>query len=779
MNNVIVFLEVNMSNNLNSIIKFDLHIHSYASKYKEVDGIVDNSKKENLGTLFEKLNEHKVALFSITDHNRFDTDLYLEAIRILKEHASSYPEVKNILSGVEFDVQLENDLDKCHIITIFDTHNEGDLYKIKEKIDENILSRDAAYTKDAFEKLLKNIGLDTILIAQQRKGFDNHRGVDNSLGDAVSDVEKIIKVGYINAIEYQKPKVEGILKQNLREISTIIPLFSGSDCHDWNCYPYHDRINQNTNFRHSKAKILPTFKGLLMAISSPETRFNRRENLKNPQIKSIQINEHTIPLTQGINVIIGENGSGKSTILELINNRTNKTHIKKLKESNKIQVEGNIDLIQPKYIEQGYIVEKFKHPENLFSNGEETLFKDIDTKKFLEIYGQYAKNIKKCIEKNIHKNVSTHNLVDTIVYKNVSNSSNYYIQITNIDNSQTLNNIHEEPFFNLKDLISNLEKLKQDAYYNSFIEKIDAALLILKDIYKEVKNNYIKQYISIETQNIIESCVKNYQRKIKDNSTAEDREKHEFEQAKCKFIKSIVDAVSNSILNIDWPEEPQILSGTSSVSTKGFKFNREAYYNQKSMLTDFLSAMFISKYQNIDAIKNIDNFKSFQEAVKNCTIVENIDKCWNDNLAKYFEMATKTEQYILDASNQQVGNTLGEMSLSYYDFFTQDQQTWELLIIDQPEDNISNNNIRQKLIGYFHNIREEKQIIFVTHNPLLVVNLDVDNVIYLKNTKGVIEAIGGCLESEEPENMLNIIANNMDGGKETIEKRLRFYGKEN
>lgn len=766
-------------NTLNDIIKFDLHIHSYASKYKEAEGIVDNSHKENLGTLFEKLNKHKVALFSITDHNRFDVDLYLEAIRILKEQADNYPEVKNILSGVEFDVQLEDDLDKCHIITIFDTNNENDLYKIKEEIDKNLLSRDAAYTKEDFEKLLKSIGLDTILIAQQRKGFDNHKGVDNSLGDAVSDIEKIIKVGYINAIEYQKPKVEGILKQNLREISAVIPLFSGSDCHDWNFYPYHDSTNQNTSFRHSKAKILPTFKGLLMAISSSETRFNRRENLKDPQIKSIQINGHTIPLTQGINAIIGENGSGKSTILELINNRTNKTHIKKLKESNNIQVEGNLDLIQPKYIEQGYIVEKFKHPENLFSNGEETFFKDVETKKFHENYSRYAEKIKKCIEKNINKNASASNLADIIVYKNVSNNSNYYIQITNMENSQTLNNIHEEPFLNLKELIANLEKLKQDTYYISFTEKIDEALLILKDIYNEVKNNYTKQYISIETQNIIESCVKNYQRKIKENSTAEDREKHEFEQAKCKFIKSIVDAVANSILNIDWPEEPQILSGTSSVSTKGFKFNREAYYNQKSMLTDFLSTIFVSKYQNIDAIKHIDTFKAFQEAIKNCTAVGNIDKCWNDNLAKFFETATKTEQYILDASNQQVGNTLGEMSLSYYDFFTQDQQNWELLIIDQPEDNISNNNIRQKLIGYFHNIREEKQIIFVTHNPLLVVNLDVDNVIYLKNTKGIIEAIGGCLESEDPENMLNIIANNMDGGKETIEKRLRFYGKEN
>ena len=53
------------------MIKFDLHIHSYASKYKEGKNIVDESTIEKAEILMEKLDEHCVGLFSITDHNRF------------------------------------------------------------------------------------------------------------------------------------------------------------------------------------------------------------------------------------------------------------------------------------------------------------------------------------------------------------------------------------------------------------------------------------------------------------------------------------------------------------------------------------------------------------------------------------------------------------------------------------------------------------------------------------------------------------------------------------
>ncbi len=68
----------------------------------------------------------------------------------------------------------------------------------------------------------------------------------------------------------------------------------------------------------------------------------------------------------------------------------------------------------------------------------------------------------------------------------------------------------------------------------------------------------------------------------------------------------------------------------------------------------------------------------------------------------------------------------------------------------------------------------------VTHNPLLVVNQDVDQVLFIRNNGDKIDIISGCLDYEDEEvNILDLIAKNMDGGKDSIEKRLKVYGKEN
>ena len=93
--------------------------------------------------------------------------------------------------------------------------------------------------------------------------------------------------------------------------------------------------------------------------------------------------------------------------------------------------------------------------------------------------------------------------------------------------------------------------------------------------------------------------------------------------------------------------------------------------------------------------------------------------------------AKKQKSYIKEeTSNDSVGSTLGELSLAYYKFQTYDSKEWDVLMIDQPEDNISNNRIASKLLQYFNKVRDNKQLILVTHNPLLVINLDADNVIH-------------------------------------------------
>lgn len=150
---------------------------------------------------------------------------------------------------------------KCHIICIFDAKNKIENYnKIKEAIDQNKLTDPTDfYEKEDFETILKNIGLNVILIACQRSSLANSSGKHNSMSESTEDPLKMISSGYISALEFQKPNVEGILKNNLKEADINSSLVMGSDCHEWSAYPMHDGRLKQIDFHHSRARILPSF----------------------------------------------------------------------------------------------------------------------------------------------------------------------------------------------------------------------------------------------------------------------------------------------------------------------------------------------------------------------------------------------------------------------------------------------------------------------------------------------------------------------------------------
>lgn len=766
-----------MENRLNSVINFDLHIHSYASKYKEAEGIVDNSTKENLGTLFEKLNEHKVALFSITDHNRFDVDLYLEAIKILKEQASRYPEVKNILSGVEFDVQLEDDLDKCHIITIFDTNNEEEkLNKIASVIDDNKLNKEnEKYSKQDFEHILEKIGLNVILIACQRKDLYNKKGRESSLSDAVSDISQILQVGYIDALEFNKPQVQGILNNRLNKLNlpSALTLLSGSDCHDWEYYPKHDKNAKSVGFVHSKAKILPTFKGLLMAITSPKTRFKNIET-EEPCIQAIACGEKKIYLSSGINVIIGENGSGKTTLLELLC-EGNKKYAKDIIKKNNMSIIKSLSSINIKYIPQNYIVDK---NTNLFRDEFGDNYLPVNNTLFIQEYEEFSDKLLEFLNKKIELNNVKNSLkLSSLPYTNMENKNCFLVQVLN-NRAVNNKNTHKETYEEFKNLIETLKRINSKKNYEAYRKELTNALSILEKIFLQIEDNFRKIEYEIKVQNIVYGSIKNYLLRIKDETTDEQQRLIEFRTKRNNFITDLVEAMSKNAQKIELPNIPGPKKGVSQNYVKGFYFNTETNYNNKEMLPLFLSKMMTTDYSSIDSLNNIITEQHLIKAIRNCSDKDKILKCWRENFHKFKEEACDSMCYISDMDNHSIGNTLGEMSLSYYKYHTQDTKEWDILSIDQPEDNISNKNIKNHLIPYFNSIRSEKQLIFVTHNPLLVVNQDVDNVIFVESYNGKLNIQYGCLEYEDEEtNILELVADNMDGGKETIARRLKVYGK--
>lgn len=120
----------------------------------------------------------------------------------------------------------------------------------------------------------------------------------------------------------------------------------------------------------------------------------------------------------------------------------------------------------------------------------------------------------------------------------------------------------------------------------------------------------------------------------------------------------------------------------------------------------------------------------------------------------------------------------GEVSIVYYDFkLRNNDNSQSIILIDQPEDDISNQKISKKLINYFNNERDKKQIIIATHNPLLVVNLDVDNVIYLNKDKNdIIKVQAGCLEYQNKEySIIKNVSDNLDGGADAVKRRFKVY----
>lgn len=682
----------------------------------------------------------------------------------------------HLLHGIEFDVKFESDKKVAHVIAIFDVKNEDDMKTINSVLNMDIIKEKTGfYSKEKFEKILRQIGLNTLLIVHQHCSLDNNKGKHNSLSESTADPYKIIKIGYVDALEYQKPNVEGILKNNLRNVETKAALVTGSDCHDWQYYPKHDRDSKENDRYFSKCKILPSFKGLLLGLTSTKSRFNRSDNLNTNYIESFQINNNTIKLDPSINVIIGENGSGKSTLFNILsgNKKNIKGYIHTLKTKNGI--ETNFSNINIKEIHQAELIDKF-NKDKLFDD--EKLFAEIDCTSFENLYKTFSKDLKQKIEHNILVNETKVKLESTnfLIKNKYEEASTLYVSVTK-NFSDEIINVHTERRKKLGAILSMLVDEFQNPYYpQNEKEALFKSISLIRDVYQSVKHKELEVDLENQVRNIILAKVDEYIDAITDLSTSQDREIHEYKTNKLNFINDIVKAILLDVGEYPIIEIPKTVSGMSRKRDKGFVFTREMNFHDNDVSTRFLEFMFTKKYQNLENICNISTKEDFKNAILGCSDINKINEIWNSNFEKFLVWAKKQKSYIKEeTSNDSVGSTLGELSLAYYKFQTYDSKEWDVLMIDQPEDNISNNRIASKLLQYFNKVRDNKQLILVTHNPLLVINLDADNVIHLKKMNDTITVTSGCLEDED-NNVLSLVAETLDGGKEMIKKRLRVYG---
>lgn len=116
----------------------------------------------------------------------------------------------------------------------------------------------------------------------------------------------------------------------------------------------------------------------------------------------------------------------------------------------------------------------------------------------------------------------------------------------------------------------------------------------------------------------------------------------------------------------------------------------------------------------------------------------------------------------------------------YFDLLAEEDAKTGVYVIDQPEDQISQVAIKKHVLGAFKRMSANRQVLMITHNPLFVVNLDVDNVIVLaRGEDGRIDVKSGALEYEcDDYKVLDLVAKTVEGGADVVRKRLKRYGSE-
>lgn len=95
------------------------------------------------------------------------------------------------------------------------------------------------------------------------------------------------------------------------------------------------------------------------------------------------------------------------------------------------------------------------------------------------------------------------------------------------------------------------------------------------------------------------------------------------------------------------------------------------------------------------------------------------------------------------------------------------------LIIDQPEDNLDNQYIFKNLVDSLRNIKNKRQVIVVTHSSTIVTNADAEQVIVMNsdNCNGWVDTSG----YPSDKTIVSHIINHMEGGVDSFKNKLNKY----
>ncbi len=297
--------------------------------------------------------------------------------------------------------------------------------------------------------------------------------------------------------------------------------------------------------------------------------------------------------------------------------------------------------------------------------------------------------------------------------------------------------------------------------------------------FAEIKRNLSKQLKDSELKNLnLDECLKLDKKLELATNCISELEKQSKNQAGLKNALLI----ELNTLNDLWQEEFNLVkneldkigaSGSALSIASDYKEDKQAFISfmknvfKGSGIRETTYQGIVDKYPDFIAI-----FKDFQNAKNyfgtNPQIMEDL---FRTNLKTLLTYQTPNKFTILYKGRALQHHSLGQRASALI-LFVLSQKENDLIIIDQPEDDLDNQTIYEDVIKLIREMKANVQFIFATHNPNIPVLGDAELVHACSFADDKIQIESGSVDNQQ---MQQTIIKIMEGGKEAFNRRKEIY----
>lgn len=791
-------------NNFSEWNKIDLHIHSKKSslvKDNDYDG-EEYSAEEILDILTNS--DNNINIFSITDHNCINVDLYKNIeIELQKEQ---YVNRINYIIGVELDVFDERIYPEVfHCLCFFDSK---DIDVIDKAI--NNLFNNVSY-KERNEKInFPNVANIFNVFSQYKikdilliPHFNNKsKGLPQDI--AIENLNYLCFNAYEDSNNINN--IQKSLNVYLKEGFDNFPFAVFSDNHNIKNYPFDKDGNKNNIQCYILGNLINPFNSVKTAFQEARMRISltnidnmRKIDYPEKYLSEIIINNIPHKLSPYQNTIIGKFGSGKSLLLEKIKlGNDSLQNNEKYCDFYELDKDFKIAFDKEKYNslnELGNTVTKHKiyefvqqekyYYKNYFSIEEaKQLFHQLNMehefvteKKFIFNIDQLNADFKK-LENKISKTDGKNNLN----YGRAFDNQDYYsfpIIFQNTDFAEVTNELVATNS-NLKELFK-LSINDISIFNDNDIGKITELIGII-----DMKIKIINKLNNVNYEGDIQEILKQYNNDYINNSSKDIKDTllkdiEEFNNDLIDFSKAcnnFENIFTKEIYDEVISEKQEEIEGNYKIS---WKFNSNNEYKDciSSIIKDSNRelTLFDSVLKTlIGTERRFFGNKDFVELTKKYK-----------NYANELFTSENIQYDILLGDESMLKKSAGEKSSLFikfiFDLLEKDLIKGDnvLLILDQPEDNIDNDNIYKEISAKLKQLKikyNNFQSLIVTHNANVAISADSESIIIAsENMKESGEKEFkynfGCIENTD---FIEKVCNILEGGKKAMERRTTKYG---